>query len=143
MPKYKVKRKCFYGGIYRVPGGPHDPVVTVAPIKNLTKNSSLELIEKVRVANSKPFSVGDAVAKINDFTDADELKLFVIKDKRSGVVAAVEAKLQQLTEAGEATGDDGTEPAADGETGNETTTGDTADFMGDQKKDDDSGLETL
>jgi len=35
MPEYKVLKPGFWGGIFRVPDGRHDPVVTAAPIKNL------------------------------------------------------------------------------------------------------------
>ena len=44
MPKYKVKKACFCGNTYRVPGDPrHDPYITDEPIDPLP--SYLELIE--------------------------------------------------------------------------------------------------
>ena len=62
MPSYKVLEKGFYGGVLRVPGGPHDPVVTSSPIAKAAMPSWLEEIkaptsrkkaaEKVTVANS-------------------------------------------------------------------------------------------
>ena len=33
MPKYSVIETGFFGGILRVPGGDHDPVVTAEPLK--------------------------------------------------------------------------------------------------------------
>ena len=53
MPKYKVLRPCFHGGIHRVPGGKHDPVVTASPIKGLKSTSALELIKPETAAQKK------------------------------------------------------------------------------------------
>lgn len=42
MLKYKIKEACFIGGVYRLPGGKHDPYVTSEPLKKVPK--AIELI---------------------------------------------------------------------------------------------------
>lgn len=46
MPRYKVTQPGFYGGIFRTPGGKHDPVVTAAPISAKKLPSWLEEIKE-------------------------------------------------------------------------------------------------
>lgn len=45
MPKYKVLKPGFFGGIFREPGGRHDPVVTAKPIPKKEQPSWLELMK--------------------------------------------------------------------------------------------------
>lgn len=42
MPKYKVLKPGFFGGIFRTPGGKHDPVVTAKPIPKTKMGTWLE-----------------------------------------------------------------------------------------------------
>jgi hypothetical protein len=46
MAKYRVKEPGFYGGIYREPGGKHDPVVTARPIPRKKLPSWLEEVDE-------------------------------------------------------------------------------------------------
>lgn len=80
MPKYEVLKPGFLGGVFREPGGKHDPVITSAPLKKVPS----------WLAEIKP--------------EADPVK-----------------KRGQVTKPNEKV----------------------ADFMGEQEKDNDTGLETL
>ena len=46
MPKYKVLKKGFFGGVLREPGGKHDPVITSKPFPKNETPSWLKLMTK-------------------------------------------------------------------------------------------------
>jgi len=76
MPSYKVLDKGFYGGVFRVPGGPHDPVITPAPIPKGEVPSWLELIkEETKTAKSRKAAAEKVTvpnASPSDFTEDDD-----------------------------------------------------------------------
>jgi len=63
MPKYKVKETGFFGGVLRVPGGRHDPVVTAKPIPTKEIPSWLELM-KVETKTKK--QKGEAASSVTE-----------------------------------------------------------------------------
>ncbi len=65
MPEYKVLENGFYGGVFRVPGGRHDPVKTSKPIKKVP--SWLELIKDRKTPKQKAAAVNVPNEKVSDF----------------------------------------------------------------------------
>ena len=76
MPSYKVKEKGFFGGVFRVPGGKHDPVVTANPIP---KNKMPSWLEEIKPSTKTSAGRKKAAAKVtepneskDDFMGKDE-----------------------------------------------------------------------
>lgn len=72
MPEYKVKQPGFFGGVFRIPDGPHDPVVTATPLKVIP--SWLELVDKAAPKPgkaNKPLKPNDTPASFIDSKDKD------------------------------------------------------------------------
>lgn len=81
MPSYKVKQQGFFGGVLRVPGGRHDPVVTSKAIPKKDLPGWLEEIkEKPSKTTEKKVNATTA-----DFMGDDE------KAEKTGVDADIEA----------------------------------------------------
>lgn len=74
MPKYKVLKPGFFGGVFRTPGGPHDPVITAQPFKKGACPSWLELL-KTPAKKKKPANdttvPNDTLESITDINPDD------------------------------------------------------------------------